>query len=154
MENSKQIVEIPPSTEIYKTTRGQIEHFDNAINVRVIWLSIGQSFFFGVYATLVSIKAPTPDLLSKQLVLTNILPIAAVLTAIVTLFDVIANLSYMTLLRRNYEDSVKSIESDQIYPNVWGRPTDRIFQHASPTLIPIIFIVCWALIMMFNYHVI
>ena len=46
MESPTDIKDILPSTEIYKTTRGQIEHFENAINVRVIWLSIGQSFFF------------------------------------------------------------------------------------------------------------
>lgn len=33
-----------PPTEIYKTARAQIEHYDNAINQCVIWLSIGQSF--------------------------------------------------------------------------------------------------------------
>jgi len=138
MENETAVREIKPSSEIYKTTRGQVEHFDNSVNVRVIWLSIGQSFVFGVYATLVSIKAPTPDLLSKQHVLTVILPIAGLLTAIATLFDVIASLNYMIRLRVNYEEVTKDLESDKIYPSIWGKTNDRIWQHTSPTLIPIV----------------
>jgi hypothetical protein len=154
MENPTTPQEMAPPSDMYRTSRGQIEHFDNAINVRVIWLSIGQSFFFGVYATLVSIKAPTPDLLDKQKILTIILPIAALLTALFTLFDVIANLVYMRRLRLTYEENTKDIESDRIYPYIWGKPTDRVFQHSSPTLIPIIFIISWVVILLYTYNVI
>jgi len=149
-ENKKN--EIAPSTEIYKTTRGQIEHYDNAINQRVIWLSIGQSFFFGVYATLVSIKAPTPDLLNKQKLLATLLPFAALLAAVFTFFDVIATLVYMRKLRRYYEKAALGIESDSIYPPVYGRPIDRIFQHISPTLIPLVFILTWVAMLLYTYN--
>lgn len=154
MENIAKAEDIQPSTEIYKTTRAQIEHFDNAINVRVIWLSIGQSFFFGVYATLVSIKAPSPDLLVKQQILTSLLPIAALLTAFFTLFDVIANLNYMKTLRLNYEEASQNLPSDQAYPQIWGERNDRIFQHTSPILIPVIFILSWIIILLFTYNLV
>jgi hypothetical protein len=154
MATKKGAVELQPSTEIYKSTRGQIEYFENAINVRVIWLSIGQSFFFGVYATLVSIKAPTPDLLTKQHILTTLLPIAAVLTALFTLFDVVANLRYMHVLRIGYEDATKDVKSDKVYPFIWGEASDRVFQHTSPILIPVIFIVSWIIILLFTYNLV
>jgi hypothetical protein len=144
--------DISPSSDIYKTSRGQIEFFGSSISQRVIWLSIGQSFFFGVYATLVSIKAPSPDLLAKQHILTVILPIAALLNAIVTLFDVASALYYMQKLRHRYEDATKDISSDTVYPNIWGKATDRMFQHSSPTLIPVIFIVSWAIILVCTYR--
>ena len=150
-ENNQQ--EITPSTEIYKTTRGQIEHYDNAINQRVIWLSIGQSFFFGVYATLVSIKAPSPDLLAKQQMLATLLPFAALFAAIFTFFDVIATMVYMRKLRGYYENAASGIASDAIYPPVYGRPIDRIFQHISPTLIPLVFIFTWVIMLLYTYHI-
>ena len=144
--------ELNPSTDIYKTIRGQIEHYDNAINQRVIWLSIGQSFFFGVYGTLVSIKAPTPDLVAKQRMLALLFPIAAFLTAVFSLFDVIATLIYLKRLRRYYEDATKNKDVDQLYPPVYGRPSDRIFQQVSPVLIPTVFILTWAYLLLYDYR--
>lgn len=144
---------ITPVSEIYKTTRGQIEHYDNAISQRVIWLTIGQSFFFGVYATLVSIKAPTPDLLNKQKLLATLLPFAALLAAIFTLFDVIATLGYMRKLRAYYEKGSEGIATDDMYPPVYGRQIDRVFQHVSPTMVPLVFICTWAAMLLYSYHI-
>lgn len=152
MTATKHPENILPSSEIYKITRAQIEFYDNSVSQRVIWLSIGQSFFFGVYATLVTIKAPSPDLLAKQHILTVILPIAALLNALFTLFDVIAGLSYMRKLKRRYEDRTRKIASEKVYPFIWGKPTDRIFQHISPTLIPIIFVLSWVIILITTYR--
>ncbi|MDB5017993.1 MAG: hypothetical protein JWQ84_2825 [Mucilaginibacter sp.] len=154
MANEKSSKEISPSTEVYKTNRGQIEHYDNAINQRVIWLSIGQSFFFNVYAMLVTGKAPTPDLMSKQKMLAVIFPFAALLTAVFTFFDVVATLVYLRKLRRYYERATESRESDKLYPPVYGRPIDRIFQHISPVLIPLVFIITWVYLLFYDHHLI
>ena len=152
MAKEKSAIDLAPSTDIYKTTRGQIEHYDNAINQRVIWLSIAQSFFFGVYGTLVSIKAPTPDLVSKQRMLAVLFPFAAFLTAVFTLLDVIATLVYLRRLRRYYEDATEN-KTDLQYPPVYGRPSDRIFQHISPVLIPLVFILTWAYLLLYDYKI-
>jgi hypothetical protein len=152
MEQEKTSSELTPSSDIYKTVRGQIEHYDNAINQRVIWLSIGQSFFFGVYGTLVSIKAPTPQLVAKQSVLAVLFPIAAFLTAVFSLFDVVATLIYLRRLRRYYENATENKDVDSIYPPVYGRPSDRIFQHVSPVLIPTVFILTWAYLLLYDYR--
>lgn len=144
--------ETGPATAIYTTTRGQIEHYDNAISQRVIWLTIGQSFFFGVYATLVSIKAPTPELLNRQQLLLTLLPFAALLAAVFTLFDVIATLIYMRKLRGYYEAAAVGDNCDSSYPPVYGRQIDRVFQHISPTLVPMVFIVTWVIMLLYAYH--
>jgi hypothetical protein len=154
MEEKKPGEEIKPSSDVYKTNRGQIEHYDNAINQRVIWLSIGQSFFFNVYAMLVTAKAPTPDLFSKQKMLAVVFPFAALLTAIFTFLDVIATLIYLRKLRRYYEDATRNIEPDKNYPPVYGRPIDRIFQHTSPFLIPLIFISTWVYLLFYDHHLV
>src|SRR3978361_263891 len=140
MANGISTKELTPTTDVYKTNRAQIEHYDNGINQRVIWLSIGQSFFFNVYAMLVTAKAPTPDLLTKQKMLAIIFPFAALLTAIFTLFDVVATLFYLRKLKRYYESAITNIDADKMYPPVFGKPADRIFQHISPVLIPMVFI--------------
>lgn len=154
MQNPLTIDDISPCSDIYMTSRGQIEHFENATNVRIIWLSIGQSFFFGVFVTLISIKAPDPGMLRMQHMLTAILPAAAFLNALVTLFDVAANLNYMKMIRLNYEELAKDVSSDQFYPHIWGEDRDRIFQHASPVINPLIFLVSWLVIMLFTYHIV
>lgn len=154
MANETSPHELTPTTDVYKTNRAQIEHYDNSINQRVIWLSIGQSFFFNVYAMLVTAKAPTPDLLNKQKMLAVIFPFAALLTAIFTLFDVIATLVYLRKLRRYYENSTKDITSDKLYPPIYGRPRDRFFQHISPVLIPLVFILTWLYLLLDDHHLI
>lgn len=154
METPTKAEEIAASTDLYKATRGQIEHFENAINVRVIWLSIGQSFFFGVYASLISIKAPTPDLLAKEQLFTTIVPFAALLAVIFSLLDVLANIGYINRLRLDYEEATANIPSEQEYPFIWGERSDRIFQHTSTIVIPIIFIISWVIILSHTYHLV
>lgn len=153
MENNKSTEKLAPATDAYKTNRGQIEHYDNAINQRVIWLSIGQSFFFNVYAMLVTAKAPSPDLMSKQKMLAVIFPFAALLTAVFTFFDVVATLNYLHKLRRYYEQATQN-DQDKDYPPVYGRPIDRVFQHLSPVLIPLVFILTWAYLLFHDHHLI
>ena len=154
MKNETNTDEISPSSEVYKTNRGQIEHYDNAINQRVIWLSIGQSFFFNVYAMLVTGKAPNPELMTKQKMLAVIFPFAALLTAIFTLFDVIATLIYLRKLRLYYEKATQNGKPDENYPPVYGRLADRISQHISPVLIPLVFITTWVYLLFYDHHLI
>ena len=154
MENNEADQDLKPATEVYKVVRGQIEHYDNSINQRVIWLSIGQSFFFNVYAMLVTAKAPTPDLFSKQKMLAVIFPFAALLTAIFTYVDVIATLMYLRRVRNYYKEATKDIEPDKNYPPVYARRGDRIFQHTSPFLIPLVFIITWVYLLFYDHHLI
>jgi hypothetical protein len=145
--------EFPPVSELYTVTRAQIEHYDNAINSRVIWLSIGQSFFFNVYAMLVTAKAPTPELMNKQKMLAIIFPIAALIVAIFTFIDVLAGLLYLRKLRLNYKAHTNGSSGEQPYPMINGNKFDRSFQRASPVVISLVFIVTWAYLLLYDHKV-
>jgi fatty acid desaturase len=141
-----------PLSEIYRVTRAQIEHHDNAVNQRVIWLSIGQSFFFNVYAMLVTAKAPSPELFKKQQMLAVIFPVAALLVAIFTFIDVIAGMFYMRKLRKNYKGVTDGSSHENYYPMVNGTKHDRVFQRISPFMIPLIFIITWVYLLLFDHQ--
>lgn len=126
-----------------------MEHYDNSINQRVIWLSIGQSFFFNVYAMLITAKAPTPELIEKQRLLAVLFPAAALLTAVFTMFDVVSILFYVRKLRKMYEDASKGEVNNSIYPPIFGIQRDRLFQRLSPIMIPAIFIATWTYLLFF-----
>ncbi|MCJ8210518.1 hypothetical protein MUY27_12440 [Mucilaginibacter sp. RS28] len=138
-------------SEIYRVSRAQIEHHDNAVNQRVIWLSIGQSFFFNVYAMLVTAKAPSPELMNKQKMLAVIFPVAALLVAIFTLVDVLAGLFYIRKLRWNYKNQTDGSSGEGMFPMINGTKWDRRFQRISPIAIPVIFIITWIYLLMFDY---
>ena len=142
--------ETSPS-EIYRVTRGQIEHYDNSVSQRVIWLSIGQSFFFNVYAVLVVFKAPTPGLFTKQQMLFSIFPIAALLVSVFSLIDVIAGFFYLRTLRKNYKNTTDGTSNESSYPLINGSKWDRISQHLSPIMVPIIFILTWSYLLLYDF---
>lgn len=142
----------PQLSSIYTVTRTQIEHYDNSVNQRVIWLSIGQSFFFNVYAMLVTAKAPTPPLFAKQQMLAVIFPIAALLVAVFTLVDVIAGLLYLRKLRLNYKGVTDGSSKENLYPMINGNKRDRFFQRLSPIMIPILFIATWLYLLLYDYN--
>jgi H+/gluconate symporter-like permease len=138
-------------SEIYRVTRAQIEHHDNAVNQRVIWLSIGQSFFFNVYAMLVTAKAPSPELFKKQQMLAVIFPVAALVVAIFTFIDVIAGLLYVRKLRMTYKAATDGSSHENYYPMLNGNKQDRFFQRISPFMIPVIFIITWVYLLLFDH---
>jgi len=142
----------PQLSSIYTVTRTQIEHYDNSVNQRVIWLSIGQSFFFNVYAMLVTAKAPTPPLFAKQQMLAVVFPIAALLVAIFTLVDVIAGLFYLRKLRLNYKIVTDGSSKENLYPMINGNKRDRFFQRLSPVMIPLLFIATWLYLLLYDYN--
>ncbi|HEU0065030.1 MAG TPA: hypothetical protein VFQ58_08360, partial [Flavisolibacter sp.] len=84
-----------PIEDTYKEVRGQIEHLNNNLGQRVIWLVIAQSFFFSGYAILINGKPPDQNLMPVHDSMIKIIPIAALLTVIFTYLDVIASLIQM-----------------------------------------------------------
>lgn len=141
-----------PASEVYKIIRPQVEHVDNNLSQRVIWLVIAQSFFFSGYAILINGKPAKPELEPVHNSLLHILPVAALLTVIFTFIDVVTSIVYMKSLRKKYEDSLNTdVDIDSAYPNITGSKTERIFMHASPILIPSLFIVIWIILLVIQY---
>ncbi len=139
-------------SEVYKVIRGQVEHVDNNLGQRVIWLVIAQSFFFGAYATLINGKPAKPELDLIHGAMIKILPISALLTVCFTFIDVITSVIYMRGLRKKYESSLdKDIDMDGAYPSITGSKAQRIFMHTSPILIPSLFIILWIILLYVQY---
>ncbi|MDB5249174.1 MAG: hypothetical protein JWQ40_3568 [Segetibacter sp.] len=139
-------------SEVYKVIRGQVEHVDNNLGQRVIWLVIAQSFFFGAYASLINGKPAKPELDLIHNSLIKILPIAALLTVAFTFIDVITSVIYMRGLRKKYEQSLSDdVDIDSAYPSITGSKSQRIFMHASPILIPAVFIIIWIFLLYVQY---
>lgn len=150
-QQDQEFKELQPS-ELYRISRAQIEHHDNAVNQRVIWLSIGQSFFFNVYAMLVTAKAPSPELFTKQQMLAVVFPIAALLVAVFTFIDVVAGMFYLRKLRLNYKEATDGSSHENYYPMLNGNKRDRLFQRLSPFMIPVIFIITWIYLLMYDHQ--
>ena len=141
-----------PIEDTYKEVRGQIEHLNNNLGQRVIWLVIAQSFFFSGYAILINGKPPDQNLMPVHDSMIKIIPIAALLTVIFTYLDVIASLIQMKKLRENFESGEGSSRIKDIhYPPINGNRKQRIFVHTSPMLMPIIFVVCWIILIVKQY---
>ncbi len=139
-------------SEVYKVIRPQVEHVDNNLGQRVIWLVIAQSFFFSGFAILINGKASKPEFELIHGALIKILPIAALLTVLFTFIDVIASITYMRGLRKKYESSMAGdVDLDNAYPSITGSKGQRIFMHASPILIPTLFIVLWVILLYVQY---
>ena len=139
-------------SEVYKVVRGQVEHVDNNLGQRVIWLVIAQSFFFGAYASLINGKPAKPELDLIHGAMIKILPIAALLTVLFTFVDVVTSLVYMRGLRKKYEDSLDTdVDIDGAYPSITGSKNQRVFMHASPILIPMLFIILWIILIYVQY---
>jgi hypothetical protein len=136
-----------PVSSLYTVIRGQIEHINNTLNQRIIWLVIAQSFFFNGFALLVTAKPPNPPLYEKLL---WIFPIAALLSVILTFVDVMGSLIYLRKLRKWYNSKPKDDGIEKAYPPIAGYKNFRILEHVSPTVLPIVFIITWIYILIFH----
>lgn len=141
-----------PIAEVYKVVRGQIEHVANNLGQRVIWLVIAQSFFFSGYAILINGKPPDPGLIPLHQAMIKLIPLAALLTVIFTMVDVLASILQMKKLRMSYENGKGMSDTSKLhYPPINATKTDRIFIHASPVLLPALFVIIWIILLVIQY---
>jgi hypothetical protein len=143
---------VPAPSELYRAIRSQMEHLNNTMAQRVIWLTIGQSFFFGAFATLVTAKEGSPEMAPVYHGLVNALPIAAMCSVVLTFIDVIASIVYLKGLRKTYEEAPKNAQVDDYYPLIHGAKGHRIFQHLSPVLLPVLFLATWIILIIARYQ--
>jgi hypothetical protein len=141
-----------PASETYSIVRGQIEHIDNNLSQRVIWLVIAQSFFFSGYSILINGKPQKPELDPSHHLMVNIFPIAALLTVVFTSIDVVNSIRYMFDLRKFYEKIDHGDDTTaKAYPPIHGVARQRIWMHASTVLLPITFLVIWIIVLIVHF---
>ncbi len=137
----------------YTVVRAQIEHIDNNLSQRIVWLIIAQSFFFSGYAILINGTPPTAKLKEIHNALEIIFPIASLLVVVFTLIDVIYSFGYMRDLRTFFEkESAAEEDNDEmIFPPIHGRENIRRGMHLSTIAIPVLFLITWIIIIAVQY---
>jgi NADH:ubiquinone oxidoreductase subunit 3 (subunit A) len=147
MEDKK----IPPVSNFYTAIRAQVEHLNNNLSQRIIWLVIAQSFFFNGYALLILGKPQLPALQKIFSLLLVVVPLASLFTVIVTFLDVLGTKRRRKKLRLRYESRAEPTEME-CYPEIDGTASQRILEHVAPITLPIMFILVWLILLAYSLH--
>jgi hypothetical protein len=138
-------------SQLYTVSREQIEHYNLSIGMRLIWLNNCLAFMFGVYAMLIIMKPPTPNLNAKAQTLSTLIPYIGIAVSLFTLFDIITSIIQMHKLTENYKKANYS-QADS-FPLLNGTMADRFFQRLSPIACGIIFLVIWTYLALYDHIV-
>jgi hypothetical protein len=133
--------------DIYKTTRGQIEHVDNIISQRIIWLVISQSFFFSGYSILITGEPKDTLLFEKQHELILLFPIAAILMNVISLIDIISGMNYLKALCISFNDKKRIEKIDVPFPPIEGFRKLNLLKNLSALILPSVFAIIWIIIL-------
>lgn len=133
--------------DLYKVTRGQIEHIDNTLSQRTIWLIISQSFFVSGYAVLITGNPNDAGMLAKQHFLIMLFPIASIILILVSLFDIIAGILYLRSLRISYHEASDKNIPEPGYPPLEGFKMLNALKNLSPLIVPFVFVAVWLIIL-------
>lgn len=150
---------MPPETEekasdLYVASRGQLQHYDLSMGLRLIWLNNSQAFMFGIYSATVIVKAPLPIFLPKEQTLAMLLPIVGFLVSLFTLFDVIASLAQMNQLNMNYRHHGHPDGSEGNLPLLSGTLLEGMFQRVAPVSTAILFSIVWGFLFLYDHKLI
>ena len=137
--------------EFYDRIRGQIEHEDELINLRVVWQLLAQSFFFSTYATLLNAQEQAKNAVfeAQQQVLVWMVPVAALAAGLLTYVSILTALSNINHLRRLYEQYAEQKRDDpssNLFPAIQGPRHLRMLAQVGPIGLPLLFILTWLII--------
>jgi hypothetical protein len=138
-----------PST-LYIVSRGQIEHYDLSIGLRLIWLNNSLAFMFGVYAGLTIMQSPTSFMHAQAQLLNNVIPVIGFAVSLFTLSDVIAGVIQMNKLTKNY--CAIHTQPEDSFPLLSGTLVDRFFQRFSPIASSLLFLAVWSYLIMYDHQ--
>lgn len=127
----------------YALIRGQIEHEDSLISQRLSWFVASQSFMFTAYAIVVSnMSASRSAWVSAQMHrLVVVVPVAAVLTCVLSFASIIAGLLAIRNLHHGYRRLFETVRSD--LPPIQGYRYTQVLGQAAPLLLPLMFLAVW-----------
>ena len=133
--------------DLYKTTRLQIEHVDNTISQRIIWLVISQSFFFSGYSILVTGVPKDVLLVEKQHDLILLFPISAMFINLLSLLDIVSGMIYLSKLDKDFKKKRIAEKADLPYPPVEGFKNLNFLKNLSAITLPSVFVIIWIIIL-------
>jgi hypothetical protein len=134
--------------DIYKVTRGQIEHVNNNLSQRVIWLVIAQSFFFGAFVNLVCGVPQEPAMKNMQQMLLMLFPIASIATVVFSYVDIIISIRKLLKLKKHFLRQQAKEPIDNGYPAIDGEGRFSFMENAVPVMVPLVFVVAWTIILL------
>jgi hypothetical protein len=132
--------------ELYKVIRSQIEHIDNTISQRIVWLVISQSFFFSGYSVLTTGSPMDEGLIGKQHLLITLFPIAAFIMNLISLVDIVSGMIYLKKLARDFRNKNEE-KPDLPYPPIDGFQMLNRLKNLSALILPAAFLVIWVIIL-------
>lgn len=140
--------------ELYDRLKGQMQHEDELINIRVVWQLLAQSFFFSTYATLLNTKGEGKDELfaQQQEFLLWVVPIVALtagLIASISIFTSIYTIENLGHFYQGYKDQRGGQDhTTRLFPPIQGPEAIRRWARVAPIGLPLLFILTWLVILM------
>jgi hypothetical protein len=137
-------------TDLYKVLRSQIEHLDNTISQRVVWLTLSQSFFVSGLAVLITGNPNDPQLIRLQLALLTLFPIVSIIMVLLSFFDIVSGLVYIKKLAELHQKVKREENFELRYPPLTGFNMLSQVKNFSPLAVPIIFIAFWVFFLIYK----
>jgi hypothetical protein len=128
--------------ELYSVIRGQIDHEDDLVSQRVLWVLLTQALLLNAPK-----EARNSLFEAEQTLLLWLLPTAALLTGLLAYLGIALSLKSIAYLRHLYEDHVQAKalgdHSTKFYPDIQGPPYLRRLAFLTPAWMPMILIIAW-----------
>jgi hypothetical protein len=130
----------------FNLVRSQIQQEDNLITQRLNWFLTSQSFLFTAYAIIATgpkITFANPRL---HMLLMQVVPLLAIVVGVLILLAIVAGAIALEQLRRGfvpYEAAARAVN----LPPVQGHRSTRVLGMIAPILLPITFVVIWAVLL-------
>ncbi len=138
------------ASQLYNVSRGQIEHYNMSIGLRLIWLNNCLAFMFGIYSSLTIFQSATPYWHTKAQMMSVIIPYIGVAVSLFTLTDVVMGIVRMGKVVKHYHQEGQKEMSG--IPMLDGTAADRFFQRLSPVAQSIFFMVVWLYLLLYDKH--
>lgn len=144
-------IENTPASELYLTSRQQIQSYDMAIGLRLLWLSNTQAFSFGIYAALTLYMSPDKLLHTKAQMLATVIPYIGILVSVFTFSDIISSMVRLKRLTLNYQKSNNGKQQEANFPLINGYLSITLLKRIAPIGSTILFLIIWGYLIMYDH---
>jgi hypothetical protein len=135
--------------QIYSVIRAQIEHEDNLINARVIWMVISQSFLFTSFATALNSPAKTEDQFFPKLHtwLLWLVPGVGIALSCLVGISILSSLHRLRATRDFFAHYPTDKRNDR-FPPIESTTLHDSIGPVPPVTIPVVFILAWGALLL------
>lgn len=143
-------IENPPSNlsllERYNQVRSQIQHEDNLVTQRLNWFLTSQSFLFTAYAIVFNgMPSVTDENLVRHSLLMKAIPLIAILAGGLIMIAIVGGIFVMRNLRSGFAQ-FREQARDLGLPPLQGSGYTLAMGSIAPILLPLVFVVVWAIL--------